>query len=214
MSGSGRKKPVRLRRKARRVFYKTLHAAVPGTIRRPMRNAVKGPPPAPEEFEAQRKEELARRVESERATLARLKLRAVAEAERETQRRAHERASWIKQESVAQKRDHATEKKARLESERQERRAAAETARAPQQRAREHATSVKEETAGSRHAGAAIESEKAKDQRRRRIAARTAESRPPRRGRPLATPTSERAASIKDGMRTTKRDLAAGDASS
>ena len=49
-----------------------------------------------------------------------------AEAEREAQQRAHERLTWIKQESGAEKRDHAAEKKARQDQERQERRAAAD----------------------------------------------------------------------------------------
>ena len=54
-----------------------------------------------------------------------------AEAEREAQQRWHERLTWIKRESGAEKRDQAAEKKARQS---QERRVAAEAEREAQQR--------------------------------------------------------------------------------
>ncbi len=90
-----------------------------------------------------------------------------AEAARDAQQRSHERLTWIKRESGA-------EKKARQEQERQGRRAAAEAEREAQQHVREQATWVKEERAASRHAESAIQSKKLKDERLRRIKARHA----------------------------------------
>jgi hypothetical protein len=43
------------------VFYKTVHAVLPKKIREPLRNAVKGPPPTPEELADQRRAEDAER---------------------------------------------------------------------------------------------------------------------------------------------------------
>ena len=122
-----------------------------------------------------------------------------AEAEREAQQRAHERLTWIKRESGAEK--------ARQGQEQQGRRAAAEAEREAQQRVREQATWVKEERAASRQAESASQSKKLKDGQSASVGIKA------RHARKEAAPESkaarreekERAARIRGERRASKR---------
>ena len=104
-----RRKPLRVGRKVRRLFYKALHAVLPRKVRQPLRNAVKGPAPSPEELAAQREAEAEERRER-REALQRAKAAKVAEKEREARAKA---------ESASLQRSEAEDRRARAEAARQ-----------------------------------------------------------------------------------------------
>jgi hypothetical protein len=130
-----KRKPGRFGRRARRVFYKTVHAVIPRKVREPLRNAIKGPPPTPEELAARRQAEEAER-QARREAQQRAKAEHATEKERET---------WVKVEADALKREAVKDDRVKVDSERRVQKEAQERDRAGQAAEKERKARAKAE---------------------------------------------------------------------
>ncbi len=130
---------------------------MPAAIRQPLRNAVKGPPPSPEELEARRK--------------AALELRAARERRKHSRVRARERGAWIKQEATTGKRVDADLERQAAAAELRSRKAALERQKRSRHEAREREAWVKQELSAGKRRDADLERRQAAAERRSRKAA-------------------------------------------